>query len=266
MFCVIQEIKLKKVTSKGESKYIEPTEDIINGRTIYSYRMSDERFIRDKNISYKITLHKSYRENGKIKKKQWHICNMSYYTIYEYSLEDCVYSGKIKDLATELGVTEEYIYGLIDKKLDPLYEQIKEEYEQTEEYKTSQKHSEIIKKYMETKRKFDTKYGHNTYEQCYDVFGNLKNEERLIELKEQYKRNQEYQRSYYGNSKSNYNDYNNSSYHENNKSNYNENDKKILKKIYKKLAMEFHPDRNNNSEESQRAMQIINNLKDEWKI
>lgn len=265
MFCVIQEIKLKKVTSKGESKYIEPTEDIINGRTIYSYRMSKERFIRDRNISYKITLQNSYRENGKVKKKQWHICNMSYYDIYEYSIYDCA-AIKIKNLARELGVTEEYIYGLIDKKLDPLYEQIKEEYEQTEEYKTSQKHSEIIKKYMETKRKFDTKYGHNTYRQCYDVFGNLKNEERLIELKEQYKRNQEYQRSYYENSKSNYSNYNNSSYHENNKSSYNDEDKKILKKIYKKLAMEFHPDRNNNSNESQRAMQIINNLKDEWKI
>ncbi len=45
-----------------------------------------------------------------------------------------------------------------------------------------------------------------------------------------------------------------------------DNMKKILKKMYKKLAMEFHPDRNNNSDESQRAMQIINDLKDEWEI
>ena len=45
-----------------------------------------------------------------------------------------------------------------------------------------------------------------------------------------------------------------------------DNMKKILKKMYKKLAMEFHPDRNNNSDERQRAMQIINDLKDEWEI
>lgn len=265
MFCYIQEIKLKGDTLKGEPKYIEPTENIINGRTIYGYKMSEERFIRDKNISYKITLQNSYRENGKVKKNQWHICNMSYYDIYEFSIYD--FAGiKIKNLASELGVTEEYIYNLIYKKLDPLYEKIKEEYEQTEEYKTSEKLIEIRVKYMEAKRKFDNKYGHNTYEQCYDIFRNLKNEERLNELKKEYKRTQDYQRSYYENSRSNYNNYNNSSYHENNKSNYSENDKKILKKIYKKLAMEFHPDRNNNSEESQRAMQIINNLKDEWEV
>ena len=59
-----------------------------------------------------------------------------------------------------------------------------------------------------------------------DVFGNLKNEERLIELKEQYKRNQEYQRSYHEYSRSSYSNYNKRSYHENNRSSYNENDKR----------------------------------------
>ena len=264
MYCVIQEIERKTEVS-GRPKELEVYTWGYGEETVYAYRYSSERFQRPIKKAYKISIHKSYRENGKVKKKQYSITTMGYYDIYEYSLEDFA-SRKIEDLARELGVTEEYIYKLIYKKLDPLYEQIREEYKQTEEYKTTQKHSEIIRKYNETKREFDKKYGHNTYEQCYDVFGNLKNEERLNELKKQYREKQEYQRSYHEYSKSSYNDYNKRSYQANTKSNYNDTDKKILKKMYKKLAMEFHPDRNNNSDESQRAMQIINDLKDEWEI
>lgn len=264
MYCVIQEIE-RKNESLGNPKELEVDYLSISGNKFYNYGYSSERFIRPIKKAYKISIHKSYREDGKVKKKQYSITTMGYYDIYEFPLEDFA-SRKIEDLARELGVTEEYIYKLIYKKLDPLYEQIREEYEQTEEYKTSQKHSEIIRKYNETKREFDKKYGYDTYRQCYDIFGNLKNEERLNELKKQYREKQEYQRSYHEYSKSSYSNYNKRSYQVNSKSNYNDTDKKILKKMYKKLAMEFHPDRNNNSDESQRAMQIINNLKDEWEI
>lgn len=264
MYCVIQEIE-RKTEDLGRPKELEVYSWNKGDKKFYSYRYSSERFIRPIKKAYKISIHKSYREDGKVKKKQYSITTMGYYDIYEFPLEDFA-SRKIEDLARELGVTEEYIYKLIYKKLDPLYEQIREEYEQTEEYKTSHKHSEIIRKYNETKREFDKKYGYDTYRQCYDIFGNLKNEERLNELKKQYREKQEYQRSYHEYSKSSYSNYNKRSYQVNSKSNYNDTDKKILKKMYKKLAMEFHPDRNNNSDESQRAMQIINNLKDEWEI
>ncbi len=43
MYCYIQEIKLKKDTFNGKSKYIEPIEYNNNGRTIYSYMMSEEK-------------------------------------------------------------------------------------------------------------------------------------------------------------------------------------------------------------------------------
>lgn len=268
MYCYIQEIKLKKDTFNGKSKYIEPIEYNNNGRTIYSYMMSEERFIRDKNISYKVTLQDSYRENGRVKKKQWHICSMDYYSITDIGacFTDYITHKRLEKILKEAGLEEETLEEIIYKKLDPLYEKIINEYKQTEEYKINRRNEAILQAYNIKKNEFDKKYGYDTYRQCYDVFGNLKNEERLIELKEQYKRNQEYQRSYHEYSRSSYSNYNKRSYHENNRSSYNENDKKILKKMYKKLAMEFHPDRNNNSEESQRAMQIINNLKEEWKV
>ena len=265
MYCVIQEIE-RKTEDLGRPKELEVYSWNKGDKKFYSYRYSSERFIRPIKKAYKISIHKSYREDRKVKKKQYSIITMGYYDIYEFPLEDCVYSGKIKDLAAELGVTEEYVYNLIHKKLDPLYEQIKEEYEQTEEYKTSRKHSEIIRKYNEAKRKFEGKYGYNTYDQSYDVFGKLREPITLKVIKIEYEAEQKFKRSYYSNSYSNHNYNNSSSYQVNSKSNYNDEDKKILKKMYKKLAMEFHPDRNNNSEESQRAMQIINNLKEEWKV
>lgn len=268
MYCVIQEIE-RKTEDLGSPKELEVYTWSFCGETVYDYRHSSEKFQRPIKKAYKISLHKSYRENGKVKKKQYSITTMGYYDIYEFAVEDCVYSEKIKDLAAELGVTEEYIYNLIYKKLDPLYEQIKEEYEQTEEYKTSRKHSEIIRKYNEAKIKFEQKYNSMKFDRCYDVFLNLRNKDFLDQIKKEYKQQQqsyENYRSYYSDNYSNHNYNNYSSYQVNSKSNYNDEDKKILKKMYKKLAMEFHPDRNNNSEESQRAMQIINNLKDEWEV
>ena len=121
MYCVIQEIERKTEVS-GEPKELEVYTWGYGEETVYAYRYSSERFQRPIKKAYKISIHKSYRENGKVKKKQYSITTMGYYDIYEYSLEDCVYSGKIKDLAAELGVTEEYIYNLIYKKLDSLYE------------------------------------------------------------------------------------------------------------------------------------------------
>lgn len=268
MYCYIQKIKLKKDIWNGKSKYIEPIEYERNGNTIYSYMMSEEKFTRDKNISYKVTLQDSYRENGKVKKKQWHICNMDYYSIVDIGVcfTDYMTRGRLEKILKEAGLEEAALEEIIYKKLDPLYEKIINEYKQTEEYRINNRNEAILQAYHIKKNEFDKKYGYDTYRQCYDVFGNLKNEERLNELKKQYREKQEYQRSYHEYSKSSYSNYNKRSYQVNSKSNYNDTDKKILKKMYKKLAMEFHPDRNNNSDESQRAMQIINNLKDEWEI
>ena len=41
--------------------------------------------------------------------------------------------------------------------------------------------------YEETKTEFEAKYGNNTYNRCYDVFGVLSNEAYLTDLKKLYK-------------------------------------------------------------------------------
>lgn len=264
IFCVIQELKLKK-ENEGKNKCLEVytwnSGSRDNYKTHYSYQWSKERFKRPIKKAYKIAIHKSYRENGKVKKKQWVIGTWEHYSLIEYGFD----LWKIDDKFKEMEITEDELYDLIYVKLEPLIDKIAQEYHNTEEYKIYQENLNIIEIYNKAKNEFDKIYGAGTYECCYDVFGELRNEEELIKIKLEYKENkkqeEEYRKQYYENYYNSKSSYQNISY-----SNYNEEDKKFLKKFYKKLAFEFHPDRNDNNSESTKAMKVINKLKDEWNV
>ena len=263
MYCVIQEIKLKKPDMKGNSKYIEPYTWSSGNDVYHSYRMSNERFERNIKKAYKVSIHHSYRDNGKVKKKQWVICTIGHYYIVEFGAwigDHCRLEDKLK----AIGISEEELCDLVYAKLDPLTERIENEYKETEEYRVSKKNNEIIKKHQASEREFNNKYG-DGYNQCYDVFGELKNERKLNQILEDYKfrkeyeeRSKQYQRSYYENYNSNYNYNSSSSYSKNNHSNYNDDEKKLLKEAFKLLAMKHHPDRGGDTEK----MAAINNLKE----
>ncbi|PWL52076.1 hypothetical protein KQH81_07025 [Clostridium cadaveris] len=266
MYCVIQEIKVKKANSYGASKELKVSElkwfsDGVE-HCKYEYTYSDERFERPIKKAYKISIHQSYRENGKVKKKQWSLCTMNYYDIIEFSLYD--YAGnKIKALSEELKLTEDEIYNMVWSKLDPLTEQIEKEFQETEEYKVSQQHRAIIDKYLQAKRDFEDIYGNDTYDYCYDVFGELRNKEMLDNIKRQYEASKDYQRSYYESYQSNYNYDSYSGYQESIHSNYTDEEKKKLKQIYKTLALKFHPDV---CKDDGNMMKLVNKLKEEWGI
>ena len=115
MYCVIQEIKTKKEI-KGHSKGIEAYSYTINNVKINSYRMKAEKFKRPIKKAYKISIHKSYRKDGKVKKKQWVIGTHEHYGLIEYGFE----LWRVEDKLNEMGITEERLYELIDKKLGPL--------------------------------------------------------------------------------------------------------------------------------------------------
>lgn len=263
MYCVIQEIKLKKVDLKGNSKRIEPYEWSTGDKVCYSYRMSKEVFERDIKKAYKISIHKSYRENGKVKKKQWTIGTIGHYYIIEYGnwIGDCC---RLEDKLEAIGISEKELCNLVYSKLEPLTERIDNEYKDTEEYKTVKAYREIITKHNSAEREFNKKYG-GGYNQCYDVFGELKNESKLNQILEDYKyrkeyeeKSRQYQRSYYENSDSNYNYNSSSSYYKNNSSNYNDEEKKLLKEAFKLLSHKHHPDKGGSTEK----MAMINNLKE----
>ena len=257
MYCVIQEIKTKKEI-EGHSKGMEAYSYTINGVKINSYRMSDDKFKRPIKKAYKISIHESYRKDGKVKKRQWVIGTHEHYDLIEYGFELWGVEDKLK----EMGITEDRLYELIYKKLDPLLDRITEEFHNTEEYKTYKHYSAIINTFNQKKYEFNNVYG-SGYDECYDVFGNLTSKYRLEQIKQDY----EYKKDYERKSKEAFEDwysrysqgsYSSSSYQENISSNYNDNEKKLLKEAFKLLSFKYHPDRGGSTEK----MASINNLKD----
>lgn len=264
MYCVIQEIETKKTNPYGAYKELEAykLDWTINGQpNKYLYHYTGERFERPIRKAYKISIHKSYREDGRVKKKQWSICTMGYYELIEWSLYDFIIESKLQNQLKEMDISEDEFYKLVYKKLDPLIEKVTKEFQQTEEYKISQEHKKIIDKYNRVKEDFESKYGQDTYDYCYDVFGNLRNEEMLNNIKLQYENRKEYERSYYENYESNYNYDSFSSYQGIKQSNYTDDEKAYLKIIYKAAAMKLHPDIKKDNGE---GMKFLNRLKDEW--
>ena len=247
IFCVIQEIKNKTCNSKGQPKELQVSTNTFsqNGRsqTYYSYYYSSECFERTNTTAYKISIHKSYREKGKVKKKQYVIATMGYYDLMEYWIGDFITDSKLNSITKELNITEEELWDIVYLKLQPLIDKATAEYEATDEYKVHKEHEAIIKAYREAESEFDAIYGQDRYKYCYDVFGNLRNKAYLEQLKQEYEKQKKAESSYYEKSYSNYNNnYNSSSYYRKESSNYNDTDKVKLKKIYKTLAKNFHPD------------------------
>ena len=200
MYCVIQVVERKRKNQNGYPKELksEYMQMSINGQdeSYYWHHYSEERFERDIKKAYRITIHESYRENGKVKKKQFGICTVDYYDLATDWF--CLYdwgNSKIETAAKELNCSEEEIYTLIEKKLEPIQEQIIEEFKQTEEYKTHEEHEKITTLHAARKVEFNAKYNlsGNEYDKCYDVFGVLQSPEYLKKIEKDYEARQRYE-------------------------------------------------------------------------
>ena len=274
MYCVIQEVSKKRKNQNGYPKELksEYMQMSIQGQdeSHYWYTYSDECFERDIKKAYRISIHESYRENGKAKKRQLVIYTADYYDIatewfslYEWG------NNKIEAAARELNCPEDDIYNLIEKKLQSLQERIVEEFKQTEEYRTHEEHERITTLYAANKVEFNTKYGvsGNEYDKCYDVFGVLQKPEYLKKIEAYYEARQRYEkesRRYYEKYYSNYDQHSSGGSYGNSLSNTNsEEDKQTLKQFYRILSKKFHPDVNPDTDTS-KQMQLLNQLKSEW--
>lgn len=263
MYCVIQKVVNKKPDLFGTPKelYVNSISFTIDGefKTKYTYHYSEEKFERPITDAYKISIHKSFRKDGKVRKKQWVICTMSYYSLIEFWPGDCVSQSKLEEKLKEMGITEEELWDLVYEKLEPLIDEVKLEFERTEEYKTKKKQEKILEQHRKKKYAFEKKYGSDTYDYCYDVFGVLRNSE-YLEILKMYN---EQQSSYYNSHQSNYNDYFKSSYFTQTTSNYTDEEKAMLKKIYRLAAKKFHPDV---TKDDGSMMKFLTKLKEEWGI
>lgn len=277
MFCVIQEIKTHK-PSIGQPKRIDSYRSTwkLTNEEYYSYqwRYSNERFERPLKPSYRISIHQSYRESGKVKKKQFVICTAQYYDIAEnmFSIYENWYEKKILAIAEELSVETDKVYEILNAKISPLEKRIQEEYRATEEYRTYIKNKKILDQYSKRKSEFAREYeiDQSEYDKCYDVFGELKNADCLQKIKREYKQRKEYEeksRSYQEDFYSNYNKYfqSGSSYYNCFSDNHTDEDKETLKQFYRVLSKKFHPDANPGIDTS-KEMQLLNRLKSEWGV
>ncbi|MFJ7953978.1 hypothetical protein ACIQZG_20975 [Lysinibacillus sp. NPDC096418] len=275
MFCVIQKIQKKKPDEYGFPKELLVDMDVytVDGEeiTVYTHHFGEERFERPILDAYKISIHHSYRENGKVKKKQWAICTMSYYELIEYSVEDKIIHSKLEAKVSEMGISRGKLFKMIYDKLNPIEEAIRAEYGQAEEYKVHQEHMAILSTHRNVRNEFEKIYGSGTYNRIYDVFGDVRNKEYLEQLiadkgaadearkaQEDYKRRSEeeffkrFNRDYGGSS---------SSYSTASNSNYNENEKTMLKEIYRMASKKFHPDA---CGDDGSKMKFLTKLKNQW--
>lgn len=221
MFCVVQEIELKKADKRGYAKELksEYLPIIFNGEDIghYWHFYGDERFERSVKKAYRVSIHHSFRENGKVKKRQFVICTANYYDLAtaSFSLYDWC-NSKIELAAEELSVSVDEIYKLVEKKMEPLIDKIQGEFHETEEYKTHEKHEEITTVYAAKKVQFNQKYGlsGDEYDKIFDVFGECHRPEYLERIKADYEFRKKYEHesrkqssSYYEQFNSNYKGY-----------------------------------------------------------
>ena len=272
MFCVIQEEESKKETHGGYPKevVVKTMKIIINGKEHkrYYYSYSDEKFERTIKRAYRISVHHSYREKGTVKKKQFVVCTVSYYDIAEgwFDLYEYGNAG-IHRAAEGLKCSVDVIYDIIKKKLDPIQNAIQEEFRCSQEFKANQEHERIIMAYEDNKHRFNEQYDlvGDEYDEIYDVFGVLREPERLEQVKAEFsfrKKYEEKSRSYYKNF---YSNYTSCSWGIEKQDNYSDSEKVLLKKFYRILSKKYHPDSNPDKDTSS-EMQLLNRMKNEWGV
>ena len=267
MYFFIQELDTKREI-KGSSKEIFLGTKNIDGVVFNTYEFGRERFIRPIKKAYRITLHESYRENGKVKKNQYVLATLNYYQIAE-SYEDVLWDfdglwyrllRKLDEIIEKLNLPEsvdlqeftEELQDAMTEKLEPLFNKIYKEFKRTEECQVFLKHKKIVQDYKDAKDAFARDYDVLRYEYdiCYDLYGNLTNETYL----EKIKRRSDYRRG----EKSNYNNYRGAG-----NVSYTEEQKRILKQFYRVLGKSFHPDSNVGKDTSEQ-MKFLNKLKEDW--
>lgn len=195
LFCVVQELPVKKQNKRGYPKRLEvyPETEMVLDRvetTWWRYRFSEECFERPIKKAYKVTVHKSYREGGKVKKIQAVIGTINYYDLAEGCIDPSKIAMGVQKAAKKLNVSAESIAVLFVEKLQPFEEAIQKSFQQTEEYKTHKQYEQIIVEYEKNKKtfyeKFEIKESTDIYAQCYDVFGELKNPKELEHIQSMY--------------------------------------------------------------------------------
>ncbi len=274
MFCVIQEVRLKKPNTHGAWKeyQIEDTQITMGGAISHHYSYhpirSAGRFERPYREAYRISVHFSYRQDGKPRKRQYSLCTVSWYDFADgyFSLYDWA-NSRIERVAEAEGMDIDQIYNIVEEKISPLEKEIKKQYHKTEEYKSVKAREKLLKDYQKRRKEFAKQYGQPeaVYDNIFDIYGVLRDADYLARLQREKQQEQAWQREQERAWSSYYNQYQRtySSSGFTSTGGYSEADRVHLKKFYRLLSQKFHPDVNPDHDTSE-EMKLINQLKDDW--
>lgn len=92
-------------------------------------------------------------------------------------------------------ITEHCLWESI-KKFQSIIDRVESEFQQTEEYRAREEHRRILKEHNQRVAEFKEKYdaSESQYNDCYDVFGNLRSPDALKKIKADYKAKRDYER------------------------------------------------------------------------
>ncbi len=270
MFCVIQETKLKKPNTNGAWREYEVSDIqlVINGITThhYGYYPVDDagKFERPQKEAYRISLHFSYRQDGKPRKRQYSLCTASWYDFADgyFSLYDWA-GSRIERAAEAECVDIDRIYEVVNAKVEPLEKRIQRQFHKTEEYKAERERKKLLKEYQKRKAAFAKQYGvsESIYDNVYDVFGTLRDADYLARIQKKHQQDQKWQQAWRSYSETGQSTYGSSTFVS--AGDYSEADKARLKEFYRVLSKTFHPDMNPARDTSE-EMKLINRLKEDW--
>lgn len=279
MFCVIQEIILKKPNPYGAYKRYEVSYASITTdgktQTHYGYYPDSKagRFERPHREAFKISVHESYRENGKVCKRQCVIGTIDYYEFADGGFIWDVMDEGAGKAARLFQWDYNAVIDCIDAKITPLMERIQAEFEASEEGQAEAERRRILERHRDAKDTFVRQYGcvganGYTYECIYDALGELRDPAYLQEIKDTYETFCSYarqsQRTYSRQSrKKSSQDWR--SYLAGGSGTYTDDEKGMLKKFYKALSMKYHPDKNP-EQDTTKEMQLLNRLKGDWGV
>ncbi len=223
------------------------------------------RFERPRREAYRISLHFSYRQDGKPRKRQYSLCTASWYdfatgcfTLYDWA------NSRIERVAEAESMDIDQIYSIVEEKISPLEKEIQKQYHKTEEYKSVKTRERLLKDYQKRKKEFAKQYGQPeaVYDNIFDIYGTLRDADYLARIQMKRQREEERQREQW----SGYNETgrrNHSSSSFSRTGSYSEADKAHLKEFYRLLSRKFHPDLNPDRDTTE-AMKLVNRLKDDW--
>ncbi len=267
MFVVIQEIRLKKPNKNGAYKKYKVSDTAItmNGGTTHHYGYDPDydsgRFERPHREAYRISLHFSYRKDGKPQKRQYSLCTASWYDFVDgyFSLYDYA-DSRIERVSESEGVDTDQIYNIVEEKISPLEKEIQRQFHQTEEYKTERARKKLLEEYRKRKTEFAKQYSvsEDVYDCIFDIHGVLRDADYLARIQQREQERQNTWRSYSEKGQRNYNSSSLTS-----TGGYTEGEKASLKKFYRILSKRFHPDLNP-ERDTTAEMQLLNRLKVDW--